>query len=80
MFHFLNLPGDYEIVEAVVVYAGVNLACFDYRRVTYNKTRSSDNDSGRDNVINVDLGYLPNLAETGTDTEIDANKVYHMGY
>ena len=69
------MTGDYEILEAVVVSAGDNLPCFDYRRVTYNKTRSRDNNSGRDNLINVDLGYVPNLAAIDSEVEIEENKV-----
>ena len=69
------MTGDYEILEAVVVSAGDNLPCFDYRRVTYNKTRSQDNNSGRDNLINVDLGYVPNLAAIDSEVEIEENKV-----
>lgn len=62
-------------MEAYVVSAGENLACYDNTRTSINVTYSSDNASGKKNLAIVTLGSVPSLGEVGSDVKIEANRV-----
>lgn len=62
--------------EAFPISLGSNMTCSDYMKFPEGVVSSStDNQSGQNNVATLDLGYIPNVAHTGTEIRDEANKV-----